>query len=104
MPKSRTMIDMKRTGQNIRRLMIIKGLNVKDLQRHLGLATPQSIYHWFDGRSLPTVDNLYALSDLFCVTVDSLIIGNREMSVPVYSNMVQRILPFFVELDTKRVG
>ena len=104
MPKSRTMIDMKRTGQNIRRLMIIKGLNVKDLQRHLGLATPQSIYHWFDGRSLPTVDNLYALSDLFCVTVDSLIIGNREMSVPVYSNMVQRILPFFVELDIKQVG
>ena len=104
MPKSRTMIDMKRTGQNIRRLMIIKGLNVKDLQRHLGLATPQSIYHWFDGRSLPTVDNLYALSDLFCVTVDSLIIGNREMSVPVYSNMVQRILPFFVELNIKQVG
>ena len=104
MPKSRIMIDMKKTGQNIRRLMIIKGLNVKDLQRHLGLATPQSIYHWFDGRSLPTVDNLYALSDLFCVTVDSLIIGNREMSVPVYSNMVQRILPFFVELDIKQVG
>ena len=104
MPKSRTMIDMKRTGQNIRRLMIIKGLNVKDLQGHLGLSTPQSIYHWFDGRSLPTVDNLYALSDLFCVTVDSLIIGNREMSVPVYSNMVQRILPFFVELDIKQVG
>ena len=104
MPKSRTIIDMKRTGQNIRRLMIIKGLNVKDLQGHLGLSTPQSIYHWFDGRSLPTVDNLYALSDLFCVTVDSLIIGNREMSVPVYSNMVQRILPFFVELDIKQVG
>ena len=104
MPKSRTMIDMKKTGQNIRRLMIIKGLNVKDLQGHLGLSTPQSIYHWFDGRSLPTVDNLYALSDLFCVTVDSLIIGNREMSVPVYSNMVQRILPFFVELDIKQVG
>lgn len=104
MPKSRTMIDMKRTGQNIRRLMIIKGLNVKDLQGYLGLSTPQSIYHWFDGRSLPTVDNLYALSDLFCVTVDSLIIGNREMSVPVYSNMVQRILPFFVELDIKQVG
>ena len=104
MPKSRTMIDMKKTGQNIRRLMIIKGLNVKDLQRHLGLATPQSIYHWFDGRSLPTVDNLYALSDLFCVTVDSLIIGNREMSVPTYSISLQRILPFCVELDTKRVG
>ena len=74
------------------------------MERRLGLATPQSIYHWFDGRSLPTVDNLYALSDLFCVTVDSLIIGNREMSVPVYSNMVQRIFPFFVELDIKQVG
>lgn len=104
MPKSRTVIDMKKTGQNIRRLMIIKGLKVKNLQGHLGLSTPQSIYHWFDGRSLPTVDNLYALSDLFRVSIDSLIIGNREMSVPTYSKTLQRILPFCVELDTKRVS
>jgi hypothetical protein len=40
-------------------------LNVKDIQGFLELSTSQSIYHWFDGRNLPTIDNLYALSELF---------------------------------------
>ena len=34
--------------------------------------------HWFEGRNLPTIDNLYALSALFHVPVDALICGNRE--------------------------
>lgn len=57
-------IDMKRTGENIKRIMMIHGMSVKDIQEFLELSTPQSIYHWFDGRNLPTLDNLYALSDL----------------------------------------
>ncbi len=66
------------TGQNIKRIMRMKGLTVKDVQEYLGLAAPQSIYHWFAGRSLPTVDNLYALSELFCTSMDALVCGSRE--------------------------
>ena len=69
---------MYQTGQNIRRIMRMKGMAVKDVQEYLGLAAPQSIYHWFAGRSLPTVDNLYALSGLFCVPMDALVRGSRE--------------------------
>ena len=70
-------IDMRATGQNIRRLMIINGLNVNDIKDALGLKAAQSIYHWLDGRSLPTIDNIYALSKLFSITIDSIIIGDR---------------------------
>lgn len=45
-------IDIVGTGRNIKRIMQIKGLSVKDVQTYLELGTPQSIYHWFDGRSL----------------------------------------------------
>lgn len=57
-----------------------RGLTVKDIQEYLELSTPQSIYHWFDGRNLPTLDNLYALSELFEVPLDLLVCGNREYS------------------------
>lgn len=78
MKKKFPQIDMYQTGQNIRRIMQMKGMAVKDVQEYLGLAAPQSIYHWFAGRSLPTVDNLYALSGLFCVPMDALVRGSRE--------------------------
>ena len=44
----------------------------------MSMAAVQSIYHWFAGRSLPTVDNLYALSELFGVPMDVLVCGSRE--------------------------
>lgn len=71
-------VDAYSTGQNIKRLMTKHGMTVKKLQEHLGLQTPQSIYHWFSGRSMPTIDNLYCLSTLFFIPVDKLICGNRK--------------------------
>ena len=79
MEKTYPVIDVNKTGQNIKRLMLTNGFIVKDIQAFLGLKTPQSIYHWFDGRCLPTIDNLYALSELFCVPVDSFLCGSRKV-------------------------
>lgn len=58
-------IDKRKTGINIRRIMDMRGLTVKDVQEYLELGSVQSIYHWINGISMPTIDNLYALSDLF---------------------------------------
>lgn len=71
-------LDMKKTGENIRRLMKEKGYSVSYLQKYLKLSTTQSIYHWFQGRNLPSVDNLYALSALFQVPIDAMLEGNRR--------------------------
>ena len=78
MKRKYPVIDIVRTGQNIKRIMQVKGLTVKDVQEFLELSTPQSIYHWFEGRNLPTIDNLYALSELFEVPIDYLACGNRK--------------------------
>ena len=59
-PKTNTIIDMKETGQRIKQIMEEKNLTVRDLQKHLGISTTQGIYHWFKGRNLPSIDNLYA--------------------------------------------
>ena len=71
-------IDKKATGINIRRTMDKLDLSVKDLQAYQGLNRLQSIYHWLNGICLPTVDNLYALSNLFLVPVDDLLCGSRS--------------------------
>lgn len=71
-------IDMRATGARIRLLMQLRGLSVREVQEYLGMPYPQSIYHWFHGRNLPTPDHLYALSELLQVPVDLLLCGNRR--------------------------
>ena len=71
-------IDKRKTGINIRRIMDMRGLTVKDVQEYLELGSVQRIYHWINGISMPTIDNLYALSDLFHVPIDLLVCGNRK--------------------------
>ena len=70
-------IDKSATGINLRKIMDRRSITVKDVQRYLGLGSVQSIYHWLNGISMPTIDNLYALSELFQLTVDELVCGNR---------------------------
>ena len=66
-------VDMKLTGKNIATLRKQRGISVRELQEMLGFATPQSIYKWQRGETLPTIENLIALSCIFSVPVDEII-------------------------------
>lgn len=66
-------IDMIKTGQNITNLRIKSGLSVKDLQDIFGFGTPQAIYKWQHGTSLPTIDNMVVLAAVFGVKVDDIL-------------------------------
>ena len=94
-------INVRGTGQRIRKIMEERGYTVSDVQEYLNLTTPQSIYHWFRGRNLPTIDNLYALSELFKVPIDEMVCGNRK----VYENnkrkaSAQIILLYYEKLNS----
>ena len=67
-------IDLKATGQNLRRLWREKGYRVADLQTYLGMEYPQAIYNWQSGRNLPSIDHLYAISKLLQVTVNDILV------------------------------
>lgn len=67
-------VDMNKTGQNICILRKQRGISVRELQGMLGFGTPQAIYKWQQGQSLPTVDNLVALSAIFSVPIDEILI------------------------------
>ena len=67
-------VNMKQTGRNITMLREQRGLSVRQLQSLMGFATPQAIYKWQHGESLPTVDNLVALSAIFAVPIDAILV------------------------------
>ena len=66
-------VYMKLTGQNIASLRTQRGISVRDLQLMLGFTTPQSIYKWQRGETLPTIENLAALACILGVTIDAIV-------------------------------
>ena len=72
--KSFRSIDMIATGRKITELRVSKGYSVKDLQEYFGFDAPQAIYKWQRGQSLPSTDNLYALSFLFEVPMEEILV------------------------------
>lgn len=67
-------IDTAATGRNIDRLRIAAGMSVRDMQSVFGFATPQAIYKWIHGTSLPTIDNLVILAAMLNVTLDEIVV------------------------------
>ena len=76
------LINKRETGVNIRRIMDKRGITAKEVQEYLGLGCVQSVYRWTDGTNMPTIDNLYALSELLQVPIDAIVRGNRMLIAP----------------------
>lgn len=67
-------IDAIETGININDLRMSAGLSVKDIQNVFGFSTPQAVYKWIRGDSIPSVDNLVVLAKVLGVTINDIII------------------------------
>jgi len=67
-------IDLIRTGENIRKIRKQRGITVRQLQEIFGFSTPQAIYKWQQGTALPTIDNLLVLSSVLDVPIERILI------------------------------
>ena len=77
-------LDAKATGARIKELRKQNHLKVEEISRFMGFETDQAVYKWQRGESLPTVDNLYALSKLFGTTIDDILQGSKEGDCPPF--------------------
>ena len=68
-------IDVSGTGQQINRLRKERGVSVPQMAAYLGVSTV-SIYKWFRGETLPSIDNLFALSVAFGTPMDKMLVQN----------------------------
>ena len=75
-------IDMAATGRVIKALREQNGYSVQDVQGYFGFDQPQAIYKWQRGETLPSVDNLYALSTLLGEPMKNILVPT---SYTVYS-------------------
>lgn len=66
-------INLPKTGANINSLRKKANMSVRDIQKIFGFATPQAIYKWIHGKSLPTVDNLLILANVFNVNIENIL-------------------------------
>ena len=73
-------IDMKATGLQIKQLRKERNLSVLEVSMYMGFTEPQAVYKWERGESLPSIDNLFALSRLFGVSMDSIICEKNILS------------------------
>lgn len=104
-----TLINKRETGVNLRRIMDMRGITPKDVQEYLGLGCVQSVYRWLDGINMPTIDNMYALSELLQVPIDAIVRGNR---VPIVSDIIakpldareRRLRAYYEKLNEKYVA
>ena len=67
-------IDQIKTGAKLKMMLKAAGYEVRDIQKYLHLSCPQSIYRWYKGKILPSVEHLCALSKLLNVHMEDLLV------------------------------
>ena len=93
-------IDKEKTGARIQDFMKLRNLTAKDIQEALNLTCVQAVYHWINGRCLPSLENLYALSALFEVPMDLLVVGTREAElVPIKQFANDRLFAYWIRIN-----
>ena len=80
MNKEYPIIDVKATGARIRELRKECGFTIREVSEYMGFTTDQAVCKWQRGESLPTVDNLYALSKLYGKSMEDILVGDDRMS------------------------
>lgn len=87
-------IDPVATGKNIVRLRKLRGLSVRDLQNWFGFEEPQAIYKWQKGKSLPTIDNLYALGALLDVPMEDILVSSTpNLNIAITGQQAEACCP-----------
>lgn len=71
-------IDLIETGRNIDRLMKEQDVSKQELADYLGFSAIQGIYKWINGTGLPSLDSLYAMSNLFQVSMNDILVKKGD--------------------------
>ena len=74
-------LDLAATGAKIKTVMKDKGITARDLQIIMDFPYVQTIYNWFAGKNMPTIDNLVVLAKILAVPMDDLVVTSLVETV-----------------------
>ena len=66
------------TGRRIKELRDNAGMSTRDIADVFGFQNQTAVFKWMKGASLPTVDNLVILADLFGVTIEEILVIRKN--------------------------
>ena len=67
-------IDVKATGLNICSRLEAHEILKSELRLYLGYTSAEAIYRWPEGKNLPTLQNLYAISQILGISINELLV------------------------------
>lgn len=70
----RPVLDLEATGTKIKTLMKQRGITPRQLQLILNFPYVQTVYNWFAGKNMPTLDNLIVLAKVLDVAMDDIVV------------------------------
>lgn len=81
-------IDVEKTGRRMQELCRSREISTKTIQEFMNFSNTQSVYNWFGGKTMPSLDNFYALSRLLGVPMEAIIVASdtKQCKSPLYSN------------------
>lgn len=79
---SKPVLDLNATGAKIKSLLRQRGISPRKLQSILNFPYVQTIYNWFSGKNMPTLDNLVVLAQILGVRMDDIIV-TRTVDVEI---------------------
>lgn len=89
-------INQVETGKKLKQMIEKAGYDVKYIQKYLQLSCPQSIYKWYKGKRLPSIEHLFALSRLLNVHMEELLVQQDE-------TLLQSEISKITDLQTRRI-
>lgn len=71
-------IDICQTGLRLKALRKQNSINNTDLAAYLHLSSPRVIHRWHAGECLPSLDHMYALSVLYDISMNEMIVRAED--------------------------
>lgn len=70
--------DMRKTGENLKRLRRRCGYTADEVREYVGIGTVQAVYKWERGDCFPTLDNFFALAELYRVDPMDILVRRQQ--------------------------
>ena len=84
-------IKQEETGKRIKQLLQDHGYKVKDIQGAMRFETPQVVYKWLSGKSLPSLDNFVILSRLLNTSIEDILVIDGDSFLSFLLRFVEKM-------------
>lgn len=75
-------INMIKSGKPIKQLISESGYSIHEIMRIVGITAEQTVYKWYRGQSLPSLEALVILCKLFDLHMSELLVLEGDVDFP----------------------